>query len=402
MIIALSIIFGGIIVFNFLKLFLLKRFFAHYVPPAVTVSSVTATKRNWEPKISAVGNFVAMSGVEVNSEASGTVTAIHFKSGEYVKENTPLIDIDDVVDQATLKAKESELTLQNINYKRQVDLFKHGATPSSSLDTAQAVLLQAQADVEKIQALIQQKHIHAPFSGQLGIRQVDLGQYIIPGQTTIASLQSMDPLYLKFYLPEQLFKHLHINQKINFTVEQNPNVVFEGKITAIDSKVDSSTHNIQVQATLPNCPVNLFTSPLVKIKHTKGALRHVICNSELNSKNRIDQYNFIPGMFATIEVEQPIIPNVIALPTTAISYSLYGNSVYIIEKDKENKDLLVVKRTFVSTGDQQGNYTVIKKGVQEGQLVVNSGELKLQEGTRVVINNDVQLNDIENPNDIGE
>ncbi|WP_025385323.1 efflux RND transporter periplasmic adaptor subunit [Legionella oakridgensis] len=404
MIIALSVVFGGIMSFNLFKAYMMKRFFAHYEPPAVTVSSVTAVERSWEPAIAAVGNFVAMNGVDVNSEASGNVVAIHFDSGQFVAKDKPLIDIDDTVDQATLKFNQSELTLQQINFKRQEDLFKRGATPISSLDAAKAKLVQAQADVEKTEAIIRQKHIAAPFSGQLGIRQVNLGQYITPGQTSIVTLQSMDPLFLEFYLPENLLKRLHLNQKITLSVEQSPGLLFEGKITAINSKVDINTHNILVQATVPNCPVKALTNPLHSSLITAKKQKYdnkllITCDSNLNISNKVVEFNFIPGMFAAIEVEQPKIPNVVVLPTTAISYSLYGNSVYVIKKDEEStkdqdgKDILRVKRVFVTTGDQQGNYTVIKSGVKAGDMVVSSGELKLQNDTRVVINNDVVLKD---------
>lgn len=403
--IALLIVFGGIVLFNVIKAFMIKRFFAHFTPPAVTVSSVTAVKKNWEPRIHAVGNFMAINGVEVNSQANGNVVAIHFDSGQYVEQGKPLIDIDDSVDQATLRSNQSELALQEISYKRQLELAKKGATPSSSVDEAKAKLLQAQAAVERTTALIHQKHITAPFSGQLGIRQVNLGQYVTPGQTAIASLQSMDPLYLEFYLPEQLVKRLHLNQAITFSVEQNPNLIFEGKITALNSRIDPTTHNIQVQAILPNCPLEAINdrshSPLVKAKKRRDGKWLVTCDSELNKNSKVEKFNFIPGMFADIEVEQPPIPNTIVLPTTSISYSLYGNAVYIIEPDKDDKDILVVKRAFVTTGDQTGNFTVIKKGVAAGQQVVSSGELKLQDGTRVVINNEVKL-ETESPDQIGE
>lgn len=411
MIIALSIVFGGIILFNIVKGILIKRFFAHFELPAVTVSSVTAAKKNWKPRISAVGNFVAINGVDVNSEAAGNVVAIHFESGQYVEKDSPLIDIDDHVEQATLKANQSELALQEINYKRQADLFKRGATPSSSLDESRAKLLQAQAEVEKTNALIRQKHITAPFSGRLGIRQVNLGQYITPGQNAIVTLQSLDPLFLEFYVPEQLLNRLHIDQLLSFSVEQYPRLLFQGKITAINAKVDPTTHNIQVQATLLNCPANAMKDPthssLVRVqKHTEDNKILVLCDNDLNKKNKVVQYNFIPGMFAAIEVEQPVRSNVVVLPTTAISYSLYGNSVYVIEQkkdnDKANQTSLFVQRVFVDTGDQQGNYTVIKKGVEAGQQVVSSGELKLQDGTRVVINNSVRLEDTVNPEQLSE
>lgn len=404
---SVAILFGGIIAFNLIKGYLIKRFFAHYTPPAVTVSSITAKQQNWQPHINAVGNFEALNGVEVSAQVSGNVVGIHFQSGQYIEANKPLIDIDDGIDQAVLKSNQSELALREINYKRQTDLLKRGATPGISVDEAKAKLLEGQADVERTLVSIRHKHITAPFSGQLGLRKVNLGEYIIPGQTVIVTLQSMDPLFLNFHLPEHLLNRLHAGQLVTFSVEKNPHLLFEGRITAISSRIDTNTHNIEVQATLPNCPMQAMEdpihSPLVKVKKRAQDGRILVsCNTDLNAKNKIVSFNFIPGMFASIEVEQPTIPNVVALPTTSISYSLYGNSVYIIEKDKDHKDALVVKRVFVSTGDQQGNYTIIKKGVKPGQQVVNSGEVKLQDGTPVVINNTVQLKDIVNPDDLGE
>ena len=410
MISALIIVFGGIIAYNLYKHFLMNRMLANITPLAVAVSSVTAKQQDWTPHINAVGNFVAINGVEVTSQASGNVVAIHFDSGQYVEANELLIDVYDSVDQATLKSNQAEVTLQTINYKRYTALFKKGDTPAEDVNEALAKKLQALAAVLKTQETIGQKHIRAPFSGQLGIRQVNLGQYITPGKTVIAPLQSMDPLYLQFYVPEQLLNQLHVNQPLTFSVEQNPNVLFEGKITAINSRIDINTHNIEVQATINNCPaldVNSFSnSPLVTVKkgaHDKKTI--LSCNSLLNKKQGISHFNFIPGMFASIEIALPILPNIVVLPTTAISYSLYGNSVYIIEKSNDKKDKkehLVVKRVFVTTGDQHGNYTVIKKGVKAFQQVVGSGELKLHDGTPVIINNEVLLKDTENPDKLGE
>lgn len=413
MAIALLVVFGGIIGFNLIKTVMIKQFFASYEPPAVTVSSAIAQAVNWQPTIDVVGNFVAINGVDLSSEASGNVVKINFESGQYVDKDAPLIVIDDSVDQAILKSNQSELTLKELNYKRQTDLFKKGATPISNVDEAKANLQQAQARVEQTQAQINHKHIVAPFAGRLGIRQINLGQYISPGQTSIVSLQSLDPLFLEFYLPEQLYKRIHLNQTITFSVEEFPNTIFEGKITALNSKVDLSTHNVQVQAVLPNCPADAIKdptkSPLIKTrKETRGSKLIVNCNTELNTKNQIRNYTFIPGMFSSIEIAQPVEPNTVIVPSTSVSYSLYGNAVYLIEKNKEGKkseagqDILTVNRVFVTTGEQQGNYTVIKKGVKAGQLVVSTGDLKLQNGTRVVINNDVKLNDVSNPDELGQ
>lgn len=411
--IALLVVFGGIIAFNLIKAFMMRRFFASYTPPAVTVSSANAQKVDWYPTLNTIGNFVAINGVEVNSEASGNVVKISFDSGQYVEKNEPLIVIDDSVDQALLKFNQSDLILKQLDYKRQTDLFKKGATPSSSVDAANANLQQAEAKVEQSQAQIKQKHIGAPFAGRLGIRQVNLGQYITPGQTSIVTLQSMDPLYLEFYLPEQLYKQVRLNQKVSFYVEEYPNYLFEGVVTAINSKIDLTTHNVLVHATLPNCPVDVMKAPakssLVKTsKEVRGTKLIINCSSELNTKNKIKNFVFIPGMFAAVELKQPVEKDTVIVPSTAVSYSLYGNAIYIIEKNKDGKknndgsDLLTVNRVFVTTGDQQGNYTVIKKGVKPGQLIVSTGDLKLQNGTPVAINNSVTLNNVPDPDDLGQ
>ena len=404
MIVALGIIFGGIIGFNVFKKIMIKRFFAHYEAPPVAVSTVKAIKKNWQPHLQAVGNFVAVNGVEVNSEASGSVVKIHFDSGQYITKDQPLIDIDDSIDQALLKFNQADMALKKISYQRQLDLLKRGATSSSSVDEAKANLQQAEANVEKIIAQIRQKHLLAPFSGRLGIRQVNLGQYITPGQTSVVTLQSLDPLYLEFNLPEQMYNLLHINQSITFSVEEFPNMLFKGKINAINSKVDPSTHNILVQATLPNCPAlplnELSQSPLIDVKQDADSNKKIVlCHSDKNSENKINQFLFIPGMFTAIAIELPAIKDVIVLPSTAISYSLYGNSVFIVEDNKKNKKnaegkpIYQVKRAFITTGEQEGNYTIIKTGVKAGQQVVSSGELKLQNGANVVINNSIPLKD---------
>lgn len=411
MIIALAIVFGGLIGFNLFKSFMIKRYFANYSPPAVSVSSVKVSEKRWKPQLPAVGNFVAMNGVEVNSQTSGNVVKIHFESGQYIEANAPLIDIDDQVDQANLKFNQADLALKQLNYQRQQDLFKRGATSSSTVDEATANLQQAQANVERMQAEINKKHIVTPFAGQLGIRQVNLGQYITPGQTSIVTLQSLDPLYLEFYLPEQQRKNLYLNQPIQFSVEAFPNVVFGGKITALNSKVDTDTHNIKVQATLPNCPAEIKdpkNSKLIQIKkQTDGQKDLVICDTALNAANHVTHFTFIPGMFASISVERPTELLSVMVPSTAISYSLYGDSVFLIEKDKnkdsDGKDILRVRRVFISTGQQTGNYTVIEKGLKPGQEVVSSGELKLENNTAVKINNSVKLNEVtSSPEQMGD
>jgi len=395
MIIGLGIVFGGLIAFNVTKHLVMKYFISHYQPPAVTVSSVTVGEQAWKPNLHAIGDFVAINGVDINSEASGNVVAIHFKSGETVDKHTLLIDIEDSTDQATLKFNQADLALQQVNYKRQSDLLKRSATSKAEVDTAKAQLLEAEANVEKTQANIRQKHIETPFAGRLGIRLVNLGEYITPGKTSIVTLQSLDPLFLQFHVPEQVLPQIQLDQAIYFSVDPKPDLVFAGKITAINAKIDTQTHNVKVQATLSNCPMSVLEdhtqSPLVHVKKLPHSNKKLItCDSTKNKDNNLQDYAFIPGMFASIDIEQPAIPNALVLPTTAIAYTLYGNSVFLIQQDGNNNK--VVKRVFVTTGDQQGNQVLITQGLEAGQQVVSAGEIKLQNDTQVVINNEVLLN----------
>ena len=390
LIIICILLFVGIIIFNTARTIIIKRFFANYKTPAVAVSATKVKTTSWHSTIPAVGNFTAFFGVDVNSQIGGNVVKIHIKSGDVVAKDQPLIDLDDTVEQATLAFDQADLKLQQLNYQRQLNLLKHNATSAASADDAHAMLLKAEANVDKTQAIINQKHIRAPFAGNAGILQADLGQYISPGLTPIVTLQSLDPIYLDFYLPEQSLNQLTINQPIVFTVEHNPNMQFNGKIFALNSKIDANTHNIKIRAILPNCSQDALKdpthSPLIKTQYTKKTKSYSIqCNTELNQKNHITKYNFIPGMFANINILLPEKQSVIVLPTTALSFSLYGNSVFVIDKNN------TVHRVFVTTGEQRDNYTVITSGLTPGQIVVSAGELKLEDGTRVVINNDIKL-----------
>ena len=393
MLIVFIIVFGALIGFNVIKKLVMHWFFAHYQPPAVTVSSVTATSKTWTPYLHAVGNFKAVNGVDINSQISGEVTAIHFKSGQYVEANQPLIDIDDQVEQATLAFNKADLALQQVNYRRQLDLLKTHATSTANADETHAKMLEAEANVNKSQTLIQQKHIKAPFAGLLGLREINLGQYITPGQTSIVNLQALDPLYIEFFLPEQRLNQLHEGQHVSAALPNYPRFLFEGSITAISAKADENTHNIKIQATFSNCSTATLREPehskLIDLERIDQHTTRVRCNSSRNQQHHISDYAFIPGMFAELSIELPPMTNMIVLPATAVSYSLYGNSVYVIEHAGESN--LVVKQVFISTGDQQGNDIIIKAGLKPGQEVANTGELKLKNGTRVVINNSLPL-----------
>lgn len=400
--IILGVVFGGIIAFNLIKKAAITYLFAHYVPPAVSVAAAVSKVANWHPYLEVVGTFVAKNGTDVSPQSPGQITKIYFKSGQYISAGQPLVDLDDSVEQADLKMNQSDLDLQRNEYNRQKELYKHSATSSSNLEQAQNRLLQAEARVEKITALIRQKHISAPFSGLLGIRKVNLGQYIKPGEGGIVSLQELDPIFIKFYVPEQLVNDITINQAINFQVEQYPNLTFKGKIKAINSKSDSNTHNIEIQATVSNCPLDKINY-LQKSKLSKtvdvNANSIVKCAAKLNRANNVQRFTFMPGMFANIKIIQPMAKNNVVIPSTAISYSMYGDSIFVIIKEMiKSKEILKVKKVFVTTGEEQGNLTVIKKGLSAGQMVVASGEFKLQDGTQVAINNSVPLPNINTTN----
>lgn len=405
MIIVLLIIFGGLIAFNLIKQSVTQYYLNHYQPPAVTVSAIQTKKSDWHPYLASIGTFIAENGVDVNTQSGGKVTAIHFTSGQYIEKGIPLIDIDDTVEQALLKFHQANLSLQKINYQRQMDLLKRNATALSNVDEARAKMLQATANVENTEATINLKHIKAPFSGMLGIRQIDLGQFIQPGVTNIVTLQSLDPIFLVFYVPEQYLNRIQNGQPIYFTLEQNPGIEFKGTITAINSKIDPKTHNIQVQATIDNCPAyktNMFKDRLAK-QQTDGRFV-VMCSTTWNQTNKLQQFNFIPGMFAAIEIEQPVLHDVIVVPSTAISYSMYGDSVFVVEthKDEQQQEISTVKRVYVMTGETRGNYTVIKKGLESNQWVVTAGELKLQDNTAVIIDTKQNLIDHDNIELLGE
>lgn len=380
---------AGIVLFNLVKQSLMTYFLSHYEPPPVTVSSVMVKEKTWQPYLEAVGHFVATKGVEVNAQTSGNVTKVHFESGQYIEKDQPLIDLDDTVEQSMLQFNEAAYQLKKINYERLNALSKKNATSLSSLDEARASLKQAEANVEKIKAEIRHKHITAPFSGELGIRKVNLGQYVTTGQTPIVTLQSLNPLYLNFFIPEQYYKLLYLGQTVLVKLQEYPEIKFVSKITAINPKADPNTHNIEVQATMPNCLNE-------QIKSAISAKQSMIdCGSQKHA-SLSKQLAILPGMFAAIAITLTPENNKLVVPSTAISYSLYGNAVYLIKPIKTQKTespLYEVSRVFVKTGDQQGNETVILSGLKKGDNIVSAGELKLQNGTHVLINNDIKLED---------
>jgi membrane fusion protein (multidrug efflux system) len=360
MLVICGIIFGIIVGIYIVKKTLFIYFISHYEPPPVTISASIATTKTWESYLTSVGTLKAVNGTDISAETSGIVTEIHFNSGQSVQKGDLLVRLDMAVEQADLKSNQARLALTQINYNRNKTLLKKNVTSQAEFDTTAAQLLEAQANEEGTQAKINQKTITAPFAGKIGIRQINLGEYISAG-TTIVTLQTLDPLYVDFNLPEQYLSNLYLQQPIEITVniDSTKTKLVKGVITAINSKVDQLTRNLLVQATIPNQDLQL-----------------------------------LPGMFANVRVWLPIKNNVITLPQTAISYSLHGDSVFIIEekgKDKKGNPILHVTRQYVKVGERRGDEIAIIDGVKKGDSVVTAGQLKLQNGTHIVIDNSVEL-----------
>lgn len=326
---------------------------AAVAPPPTTVSAARVQTERWQPYLSAIGSLVASQGVDVSNEIEGQVKAIHLESGQHVERGELLLELDNSVDRAELTGLIAERRLAQVEFQRVAELYKKRSVARSEYDQAQAKLQNAQAHVASQQALIAKKAIRAPFSGLLGIRQVDLGQYLASG-SPIVSLQSLDPLYVDFSLPERDLAVLYSGQKVTFQVPAYPKRTFDGEISALDSRIDETTRNIQVRATVGN-------------KH--GLLR--------------------PGMFAEVQTELPTQQNVLTLPSTAITYNPYGDSVFVVE-DRQGQ--LLVEPRWVKTGKTRHGRVAIEQGLEAGERVVTVGQLKLRKGQPVRIDNSVNLN----------
>lgn len=325
-------------------------------PPPIAVAAIRATKQPWQREFHAVGSFVAVQGVTVSNELAGTIAKIAFESGDQVKPGDLLVRFNIDPDEAQLRGAEAQADLALISLKRAKDLRAQGTNAQSDLDTAQAEYDQAAAVVDNLKATIAKKIITAPFAGRLGIRQVNLGQFL-PVGTPIVTLQALDPLYLNFSLPEQDVVGLSVGQKVRISVDAYPGVVFSGAVSALNSKVDEATRNLEIQATVANAD---------------GRLK--------------------PGMFGSVEVLRPQEDTYLVLPQAAIVYNPYGDAVYIVEQEKDahGEPTLVARQQFVQLGETRGDQVAVLKGIAVGDEVVTAGQLKLRNGAAVQINNTVQ------------
>jgi membrane fusion protein, multidrug efflux system len=335
-----------------------------FAPPPSAVTTVVAKTENWPSSLDVIGTTAAIQGVTVSADLPGTVSRINFESGQSVHAGDVLVELDTREERAQLAAAESDRDLAKINYERDQQLVKEGVVARMQSDNSSAQQKSTEAKVGEIKATIQRKTIRAPFSGILGIRQINLGQYLAAG-AAIVSLQALDPIYVNFGVPQQQSPLVKTGRILELTSDDVPGVKFNGRVTAIDSVVNEATRNLQVQATLPN---------------PGGRLR--------------------PGMFVQVQLGLGSSQNVVPLPASAINYAPYGDSVFVVTdlKDPKGKTYLGVRQQFVKVQGSRGDQVGVISGINPGEEVVSSGVFKLRNGAAVQVNNKVQPPNNPKPN----
>jgi membrane fusion protein, multidrug efflux system len=326
------------------------------LPPPDTVTTAEVTEQTWAPSLNAVGSLAAVQGVTLSAEVAGTVSKIDFESGAAVASGALLVELDTSVEQAQLRSYEATADLAKLNLQRSRTLRESNTNSQADLDAADAQAKQAFAQVENSRALIAKKNVSAPFAGRVGIRQVNLGQFLAVG-TPIVSLQSLDPIFVNLALPQQQLGQLAEGLPTIVTTDAYPGRVFEGKVTAINPDLDTATRSVKVQVTLPNAD---------------GLLR--------------------PGMFGTVAIALPTTSTVLTIPATAVLYAPYGDTVFVVEEKKnETTGVLekVVRQQFVRLGVARGDFVAVVSGLKRGETIVSTGVFKLRNGAAIVVNNEL-------------
>ena len=344
---------AGVKVLQFKKLIAAGKSFA---PPLESVSAAVVHEEKWQGTLTAIGSVTAVQGVTVSPEIAGIVHEIAFESGAVVSKGDLLVRLDTSLEEAQLRALEAQEELARLNVARERSLRTQNMVSQSELETAEATLKQNQGNADATRAMIQKKTIRAPFAGRLGIRLVNLGQYLDTGKP-IASLQSLTPVYAEFSLPQQELARLKTGMRVHVTTDAYPDRTFEGTLTAINPDLDAQTRSVGLQATFAN-PEQLLR----------------------------------PGMFARVQVLLPEEQTVLAVPATSVLSAPYGDSVYVIES-KPGKDggksQLVVRQQFIRTGSARGDFVSVESGLKAGERIVRAGIFKLRNGMSVIENNDL-------------
>jgi membrane fusion protein (multidrug efflux system) len=332
-------------------------------PGAQVVSAVKVQAAEWQPQLSAVGTLAPVRGVDVTTEIAGLVREVRFKSGDEVKAGQVLFELNADTDVAQLRSLQAAADLAGTTLKRDKLQLAAQAISQAQVDADEADLKSKQALVAQQKAAVDKKTIRAPFAGKLGITAINPGQYLNPGDKLV-TLQTIDTVYVDFFVPQKQLASLSIGQKLNLSSDAYPGVAFPAKVTSISPKVDAATRNVQVQATVPNAKRQL-----------------------------------LPGMFANVALDQGDMKKYLTLPQTAITYNPYGSTVFVLApppadakdalKDDKGQPYLVAQQVFVTTGATRGDQVAILTGVKEGQTVVTTGQLKLKNGTPARIDNKV-------------
>jgi len=321
-------------------------------PPPATVAAAEVQAETWQPYLAAVGTLVATQGILVTTEVAGKVSEINFESGQQVEAGTLLLQLDDSVDQAELQGIVAERRLAELQFKRREELLETKTISNSDVDEARLRLENASAQLAAKRAMIAKKHITAPFTGWLGIRQVDLGEYLQPG-VAIVPLEALAPIYVDYSLPERHLNQVSVGQVVEIEVQSFPGERFSGRISALNPGIDPGTRSLQVRATLEN--------PQARLR---------------------------PGMFAAVHTELPQRPAVLTLPQPAITYNPYGDSVFVIQQDASGTR---VQRRQVETGGVRNGRIEIVQGLQAGEQVVIAGQVKLRNDQAVLVDNSIAL-----------
>jgi len=356
MLVVVLALLGGLGFFKYRQISAAIAMGKSYAPPPTAVTTLVAKREIWPSTLNVIGTAEAIQGVTVSADLPGTVGKINFESGQQVKAGDVLVELDTRQERAQLAAAEAAYDLAKITYARQQQLVKEGVVARTEYDNALAQQKSTEANVGEIKATIERKTIRAPFSGILGLRQVNLGQYMAAGQA-IVSLQALNPIYVNFGVPQQTTSQMKVGRSLRITSDDLPGMEFSGRVTAVDSVVDQTTRNIQVQATL--------TNPGSKLR---------------------------PGMFVQVQVALGQSRDVISLPASAINYAPYGDSVYVVSQmqdPKTGKTYQGVRQQFVKVDGSRGDQVAVVSGVNPGDEIVSSGVFKLRNGSEIQVNNQV-------------
>lgn len=351
------LLFGGIFGWKAFLAYKMQHELSSMGLPPVTVSTMKIKFSNWQPTIKSVGSLRSVLEVNLTAQLPGMIEKIYFSPGSIVKKNALLVKLNTSTEVAQVHALEAQVELAKITYKRDKAQFKIHGVSQQKVEADAWNLKNLQAQVAQATATLEKKIIRAPFTGRLGISKINPGQFLNTTDT-VTTLQTFNPIYVDFYLPQQTLGQIKLGQTVMLKTDTFPDKLFKGKITTIEPKVNKNTRNVEVEATIPN-----------------------------------PQKKLISGMFASVSVEAQKPTSYLTLPQSAISYNSYGDFVYIVKNkhDKKKSTDLFAQQRFITTGMTRGDQVAILKGVKAGETIVTSGQLKLRNGTPIIVNNAVQL-----------